>query len=399
MKRFINYSLTVLSISVLTTACVEMKTLTLYEEVPQEDLSAEAFNDFGAKTIYKDNPTDEVWGLDDKDCKQVILSTDNPKEGDNCLEIKWDKSSGCFWSGFGIGWGRWEGKDISEIQNFAAIEMWVRSKEGRHNYIPTVMLLEDYAGAMTASPFNTLSLQGEYITPDKWTKAVIPLSSFPLKSAGKYVDMSNIKQIVFELQGAGHFFFDEIKIVEYDNKRYQSARMNQTANNNLPQVLYGDHMKNSWGISTGHCDNFTFDETQGFESRKSILVDRKSPSKCDWNEFGLSWNSWERTDISGFYKKAALQFYVKSEGATDSLKTLVSIHDYNGHKGEIALDTKHLDSKSFNGEWQSVTIPLEEFGFVENEIDPKIMREIKFRVNKGIKFHLDQIQFIELNAN
>ena len=95
----------------------------------------------------------------------------------------------------GIGWDGWQGKDLTNIIQGAAIEFMARVDEGPIYNIPIVFILEDYSSNQCYATASYLGIEGGKIT-DKWTKVTIPLPTFSYSQHN--IDLSNIKQLLLQ---------------------------------------------------------------------------------------------------------------------------------------------------------------------------------------------------------
>ncbi|MGB0431765.1 MAG: hypothetical protein ACPGLV_14925, partial [Bacteroidia bacterium] len=108
-------------------SCVEIKEVAVFDK-PAKQQEPDGFNGFYSTNVFDDYITQELWFSPEASCLKVETSKDIKHSGEASLHLKWDKiSQSCEWLGLGIGWDAWNGKDLKNIKNTAAIEMMVRN--------------------------------------------------------------------------------------------------------------------------------------------------------------------------------------------------------------------------------------------------------------------------------
>jgi hypothetical protein len=172
-------------------------------------------NGFYALEIYKDQVTEEVWGLGKSPMLEIKKNDDIYYKGTSALEIKWDKlKDHTKWLGFGIGWDQWSGKNIELVQDSCAIQFYMRTYEGTMKNIIIVFHLEDYSGGQTSAVLKDHNFyEGDKLT-DEWTKVTIPFSAFTHNR--EVADLSNVKQLMMQFEVKAHILVDEIEVVKLE---------------------------------------------------------------------------------------------------------------------------------------------------------------------------------------
>ena len=209
--RFLNPSVFllltgVLGLSVLSSCGVRFVPMAL--ESPYAKVKDKPdFPEFKARTVYSNTTGDEVWGPEA--CGILAFDQERAYEG-NAIRIQWQKEKECDWVGMGIGWDAWSGKDLSGIMDEAAFEFQFRATEGESRIPIMILLLEDYGGVMCAAPLRAGHME-QYPLNETWRKVTVPLHEFNYKQEG--TDLTNIKQLVIELQGGGDVMLDDFKVV------------------------------------------------------------------------------------------------------------------------------------------------------------------------------------------
>lgn len=198
----------------LMISCSNFRTTGLYE---QSTLEADKpnINGFYQLAIYNDQITKEIWFTQNASCLNVNSQTDASHSGDGSIHIKWNKQAGgCPWLGLGIGWDNWTGKDLTLVNETAALSFWALSKDGDIKGLPWAVGFEDYGGSQTWTGCTSDLVVGGVITSN-WTQVIIPLSKFNLLNSA--VDPYTIKQLMFQFESSGEVLIDEISIIPLVN--------------------------------------------------------------------------------------------------------------------------------------------------------------------------------------
>ena len=398
--------------------CKNLDLLTLYDV---EVENAEGIDGFTSTEIFTTGGGDEVWGMSGKDgfCNPFSFSSydasidytriknPNKKENSelkgvlddvdrkynlptvrvkdrkrtpkNSIHLKTDKNPACEWVGMGIGWDGWQGKDMSQIMEGAAIEFVARVEKDHITSLPIVFILEDYSENQCYATANYLGIDGGRID-GSWTKVVVPLQSFSyLKNK---IDLTNVKQLLLQCYDATDVYLDNMKIVRYDHA-YERLENNLTVYDSIgPVSIYENGLSGSWGVDIKKCSNFST-KTIGNNSYISINTDS---SNCDWLDFGISWNNWLYTDISKNIKKLNLVFDLKAKKAENFI---VSFEDYSGKK--LSYEIKRGDINEDN-QWRKIKIPLYRFPIRKSQIDLTKIKQVHFAFNYNTEIGIDNIK-------
>lgn len=219
MKNFIFIALAILS---FLASCELVKEPSLFDAEAKTP-PPNSVKSFYGVDIFDEEITADFWGEEDKKCYSAKLTREGKPFGDYALEVKWDKDIGiCDWIGMGFGWNGWMAKDMQSVFDTCALSLKLKPKEGFFSNFPAAFAFEDYAGKQAWLGFTPLS-----VVPEKeengWTHIELPLSEFNWAEQG--ANPANIKQLIIQLEATGHYYIDEIKIVEriggFD-KRYNS---------------------------------------------------------------------------------------------------------------------------------------------------------------------------------
>ncbi len=350
--------------ALLVSGCVQFQPAMLYSgmeaaPVPERprtlSLAAEPI-------IFDDQTDDTIWFQDDARCTQGEVTSDVVYAGQRAVAVSWNRNAdGCEWAGFGIGWDGWAGKDLSELLPYAAIEMHVRSKEGTMYGLPIVLTFEDYSGGMGFAYTGNGYFERSVIDED-WQKVTVPLANFDNEIEN--LDITNVKQLMFELQGSGSIYMDEVKLIFYEEQEQEpwlveEPRPDPTA---LPIQLFDDSFinDNGWGLVSDGCQ--TVELTDADPSTGSAALHLRwdlSPDLCYQGSMGVSWDKWYPIDMTEVVEQTAIQFDVRlTSGTSQSIPLRFGIEDYNRQFSGAKLDGSYTESGRFTSEWQTVTIPL-----------------------------------------
>jgi len=395
-----------------------MKEITLYEN-PPAICDVNFLNGFTSTDIFSKGGTDEVWGNKEELCNPFSFSSldasmnynentidkaqvDTEEEDinislsineveisekksikKNSLHIKTDMDPHCEWIGMGIGWDGWQGKDISTIVDNAAIEFMARVDGSPIYNIPIVFILEDYGANQCYTTANYLGIDGGEIT-NNWTKVIVPLSTFSYQTHN--IDLTNIKQLLMQCYDKIDIYIDDMKIIphEHNYKKISSSLTVKEAD--LPINVFSEELSSAWGISNDYCGNIKLSSDVNYSGGKFIDIDIDK-TKCNWKEFGISWNDWLYTDLSSSIYGVYLEFEVNvynDEG------TRIIFEDYNGKK--ISIDLRSYINVNKLQKWEKIRIPMRYFPIRKSGINFKKIKNIIFSFGDKTKLKLDNIK-------
>jgi len=314
------------------------------KELPGERAKADAFAGFSSRSVYSNTTGDEVWGPEA--CGQLNIGSQGAYEG-NAIRISWEQTSACDWVGMGIGWDGWQPKDLSGIMDKASLRFQMRAAKGESRIPIMIFLLEDYATTMSAAPLRAGYME-RYPLDTTWREVILPLSDFPAAKDG--LDLTNIKQLVVELQGKGDVMLDNMEIIPNAAEAVSAARITRpsiTAPAALPVVLFEGSLPNSWGLERNDCRNF---------SLKAGELHLAWWDKCPYSNMGFSWNRWLGVDLSAWLSSAALVVDVELEVGQEQM-LLIGFEDYGGRSSLLDLHRYPPHSDGLT------RIPLTDFAF------------------------------------
>lgn len=202
-------------------SCVTLQENKLYIE--NDDGRESVF--FTSSEIFADYLTSESWSTDKKECIQVESTPAATYKGAAGIHVTWDKTAqGCGWLGIGFGWDNWTGKNLEPIKYTGAIEFYAKMVEGERAVLPWAIALEDYDGAQAWLGLNPKTIKAEKVGTE-WTRVELPIAEFDW--ADQQADITNIKQILFQLEADGDVYMDEIRVVPYNGGYRSRANVNK----------------------------------------------------------------------------------------------------------------------------------------------------------------------------
>jgi len=166
----------------------------------------------------------ENWTKKTKQCLSITGTQEVAFSGSGSMLWQWDKKAGdCPWLGMGFGWDGWQGKDMSQIIDKAAIQFKVRAVKGTLKSLPLAACLEDYSGTQVWIGFSPKCIEGGIIT-EEWSNVILPISEFEWENSPN-LNPYNIKQLIVQFEADGQLYVDEIKVIPFDggfSKRIES---------------------------------------------------------------------------------------------------------------------------------------------------------------------------------
>ena len=395
------YTMTLALCLVMSACGIQFQENALYTGVEPEEtiVRPERISMAVEPVIFKEDATN-FWLPTDVICTTGGIESKVKHSGDNALLIEWNRDpKTCEWAGFGIGWDDWAGKDLSEIFDYAAIQMYVRTKEGKMFGLPAVLTLEDYSGNMAWSYIGSSGFERYYLD-EEWQKVEIPLNSFDLNEDG--LDITNVKQLMFELQGAGSIYLDDIQLVFYEPKPKEiwlpDAPTAPTVS--YPVQLFGDEFINDhgWGLLKDNCQDIKLTSTAPSQGQKAIHATwDTSKDDCYQVTMGVSWTNWFSVDLSGNKDNMVISLDLK--GSADLLTKQAirfGFEDYQRQTSFVTLDNSMLEGGTLStSEWQKVQIPLSAF---PNGANLKDIKQFLIRMEKNGEVYLDNIRLELTNS-
>lgn len=186
--------------------------LVYFEEEPQEPwLAEEALPDPLALPIQLFDDAfinNNGWGLMKDNCQDIGITASERSTGAGSIHARWDNDAGdCHLLAFGVSWNKWHPVDITPVVPTASLQFDIRTASGAFSELPIQAVLQDYGRV----PAKT-QLTGKYVTGGRfvpeWRAVSIPLSDFRGQA-----DLTNVRDLVFQLEGKGDIYIDNIRLV------------------------------------------------------------------------------------------------------------------------------------------------------------------------------------------
>ena len=397
LKR--KYAWFLFAILLIASSCVQFKKANLYdgvEPVPKKskpkDLSIVV-----EPRIYDEDATD-VWGLEKNECQDISLS-DVAYSGKESIKLTWNRdAAGCKWSGIGIGWDGWAGKDLTPILDYAAIQMYVRTQEGRSFGLPMVLTLIDYSKGMGFS-YTTNKYFERTAIDEEWQKVIVPLNSFEMEKEN--LDPSNIQQLQIELQQSGSFYLDDISLIFYEEQPQTPWMVEEELPDPIrtPIQIMDDEFVNqhAWGFIADNCQDIKWTESEQSKGKKSLHVKwDNSSGDCNLTAFGGSWNKWKPVDIKPIQRTAAFQFDLKmAKGSAKEIGFEIGFEDYERAKTFVPLRSEFVEGGLYDTSWKRVTVPI---SAIPEMIDFSRVKQLYIRLEGSGEVFVDDFKMIQVNS-
>ncbi|MBI1265930.1 MAG: hypothetical protein GC193_00725 [Cryomorphaceae bacterium] len=368
----------ILILSILLSGCgIGFQSLTLDDSAAAPITKSQAFNFFGARQVFLNSTTD-VWGLEKDACKDFQeVRMDNAHQ--TVLHLNWNKTT-CDWVGFGIGWSGWQAKDMSEVMEYGEFVFNIRAAEGISPIPTMIFLLEDYGTTMSAGVAGAGCIE-RYPIDTVWQECRLPLSAFDYKTCG--IDLTNIKQLVIELQGSGNLLMDNIRIEPQVNRQIANKKVfpPSVVSTNATVDLMKSTDTKIWGL--GSIKGRYFDK---IGNDGVIRMQWEDCDDCYWYRWGLSWTNWKAANMSATADRAAVSFEIRnlSDAGVTKLPITLTLESYDYTNASIELDSKTLNGAMLESQWLRVSIPFEDFKGYKNLNVSKLKQLIVLTKGSGL---------------
>ncbi len=395
-----NKKLGLLSIAFLFTlaGCVEFKKVALYDGV-EPVVNSPLPSDLSLiveSLIYDEDATD-VWGLQKDVCQEASVSSNVAHSGKESLKIAWNRDAkGCDFAGIGIGWDSYAGKDLSQIMDKVAIQMYVRTQQGRSFGLPMVLTLIDYSGGMGFS-YTTNKYFERTAIDEEWQKVIVPLNTFDTETEN--LDPSNIAQLQIELQQSGSVYLDDISLIFYEEKKEKPWMIEEKLPSPIaaPIQIFDDEFinNNGWGLISDNCQLIEMSTSEKSEGDQSIHAKwDNTTGDCKLTSFGVSWNKWNPVDLTSVIDNIAFQFDLKmAKGSASTLPVFIGFEDYERAKTFVNLKPEFVKSGQYSTEWKKVTVPV---SAIPVKVDMTRIKQLYFNLEGAGEIYIDNIKMIKL---
>lgn len=305
------------------------------------------------------------------ECGNFEVNNKVAYKGKSSIKLDWNKAD-CEWIGFGNSYNNWQPVDLSEERFRKALSFFVRTQEKTAKAIPIVACLEDYGGGGSYYFIDANKYLYGLEMDTTWKQIIVPLWHFPIIE--EEVDIASIKQMQFQLEGAGSFYLDEITIIDYSKEEYAKMRAEvelMKPKGNFNQIVYreGNFAEDAWGYENNECQTLVEEISKDKNKQIHWIYNSK---ECAWAKWGINWNGWYAMNIRGIEETSSIKFSLK---ASENSKFKAAIHDFKGHKATI-FDSKNQSINS--DEWTEITIPLKSLDLKEKKFALDRIRQIYF---------------------
>ena len=323
-------------------------------------------------------------------CGEFNISKETYYKGKASIKISWDKNLGCEWIGFGNSFNNWQPVNIKKHVENKALSFFVRTHSGEVNSIPIVASLEDFSGGGSYLFIDCKKYLKGLSIDTSWKQVIVPLWDFPLGNEieNDDIDASSVKQLKFQLEGAGKFFIDEITLIDFSKNQYKN--MLQEVENMKPkgakkQQIYkkGNLIKSAWATGRKLCHSLE----EAIDSNGERYIKWEFETKnCNWAQWGINWNNWYQINFRGITEFSTLEFKIKTDSTAEFY---ISIEDFKGHKSSKLITQQEISNHS---QWTLVKIPLKDFKLIENNFVLDQIKQITFKGKTSGKVFLDDIK-------
>lgn len=318
-------------------------------------------------------------------CGDFEISQDDAYTGKSSIKISWNKAS-CEWIGFGNSFNNWQPVDLSVDRFKKALSFYVRTQSKTAKAIPIVANLEDYSGGGSYYFIDAKKYLVGLEMDTTWKQIIVPLWDFPVIE--DEFDVQSIKQMKFQLEGAGSFYLDDIKIIDYSKEEFNKMRAEvelMKPKGELNQIVYteGNFTEDAWG----HLNNSCQELSEKKDSTGNTYIHWTfNSSECNWAKWGMNWNGWYAINFRGIHEKSSVSVKIK---AGTGVKFKMFIEDFKGHKAEIF----NSNSKNFNSKsWTEITVPLKSLNLSEKGFVLDQMKQIYFTGTEKGEVLIDDIK-------
>ena len=377
--------------------CVQFKKVGLYDGLEPE-INAPLPTDLSliVETLIYDEDATDVWGLEKDVCQEASVS-DVAFKGKESLKITWNRDAkGCDFSGIGIGWDSYIGKDLSQIMDKVAIQMHVRTQKGRAFGLPFVLTLIDYSGGMGFC-YTTNKFFERTAIDEEWQKVIVPLKYFETEKEN--LDPSNIAQLQIELQQSGSVYLDDISLVFYEEKKEKPWMVEEKLPNpvSAPIQIFDDGFinNNAWGLISDDCQLIEMSTNEKSEGSKSLHAKwDNTKGECKLTSFGVSWNKWRPVDMTPVADKVAFQFDLKmASGSATTLPFFIGFEDYERAKTFVNLKPEFVKGGKYSTSWKKVTVPV---SAIPSTVDMKKIKQLYFNLEGKGEVYIDNLKMVKL---
>jgi hypothetical protein len=186
------------------------------------------------------------------------------------------------------------------------------------------------------------------------------------------------------------------ELVQFQKQKLYDRYDKPTAEQRAESVIFSDAQGSLWH-SLFYCGDFKITNEAAYSGKSSIKISWDKSKGCEWIGFGNSFSNWTAVDMSEERMRKALTFYVRSQNKTSgALPIVASLEDFSGGGSYHYIDTKkYLYGLEIDTTWKLVVVPLWDFPIIEDEVDIRAIKQMKFQLEGGGSFYLDEIRLID----
>lgn len=376
MKKLIHILILIALISCESVKFQEQKLYDKYELPTIEEKGEQiTFND-GAGTMW--NSLFE--------CGNFAITDKVAYSGKSSIKLDWNKAN-CEWIGFGNSFNNWQPVNLAQDRFKKALSFYVRTQSQTASSIPIVANLEDYGGGGSYYFIDASKYLYGLNIDTSWKQIIVPLWHFPIDE--EEVDIASIKQMKFQLEGAGSFYLDEIKIIDFSEIEYKKMREEvekMKPKGDFNQIVYRKRNFNEdvWGYQNNECQ-FLKEKTN---NRGETFIHWKYEN-CEWKKWGINWNGWYAINLRGVADNSELVFNLKS---SSSSMFKIYLQDFKGHKIEVFnSNSQKLNSNN----WTNISISLSSLNLIEKGFVVNQTKQLLFEGEKKGEVFIKEIKIIK----
>lgn len=164
-------------------------------------------------------------------------------------------------------------------------------------------------------------------------------------------------------------------------------------------TIFQDDFDNTiWVSPEKQCVKMTTTSDKTYAGASSLrLTWDKVTGGCSWLGLGFGWNNWQSKDLGSIVDNAAIQMQVRSANGTFSnLPVAFALEDYAGTQAYYGFNKTLVKGDFTDTEWRTVTIPLSNFPFEEQDFDVFKVKQFMIQLEGDGDIFLDDIKIVKL---
>jgi hypothetical protein len=149
------------------------------------------------------------WGMMNGNCRNVEISSSEAYSGGEAISAKWNNTGECNVMDIGASWNKWHPVNFTKgnIDDFA-FEFYIYNRGELTPELNLYFGLRDYNGNVVRTQISA-TYANEDVFNSSWTRVSVPIAELK----GSAINFSNIKELVFQMEGTGDVLIDEVKMV------------------------------------------------------------------------------------------------------------------------------------------------------------------------------------------